>query len=232
LKVIRDFDLCPDVDMVLRALGADPVVVRRRQSSAVAIAEQAVAKGRSLLAPVVVTESFQVQEFRHERVSLVGGGHLSGPLVAEHMHAARSVVVAVCSIGPALEDAASECFSEDPAMSLALDAFGSAAVDLLGTAMCQRVDEQAEAEGLRTTVPLSPGLVGWPVANGQRQIFELVDAASAGIRLTEGYMMVPKKSTSMVVGIGPDVEHAGESCDFCSLAGTCRYREEHISHHG
>jgi hypothetical protein len=229
--VIRDFDLRPDADMVLRALGADPEVVRRRRSSALDIAEQAVAKGMGLLAPVVVSASFPVEEFRHERLRLEHG-HLSGPLIAEHLHAARSVVVAVCSIGPGLEDAASECFSEDPAMSLALDAFGSAAVDLLGTAMCQRVDEQADAEGLRTTVPLSPGLVGWSVANGQRQIFELVDVASAGIRLTEGYMMVPKKSTSMVIGIGPDVEHAGESCDYCSMAATCRYREEHISHHG
>jgi hypothetical protein len=229
--VIRDFDLHPDADMVLRALGADPEVVRRRRSSALDIAEQAVARGMGLLAPVVVSASFPVEELRHERLRLEHG-HLSGPLIAEHLHAARSVVVTVCTIGPALEDAASECFSEDPAMSLALDAFGSAAVDLLGTAMCQRVDEQADAEGLRTTVPLSPGLVGWPVANGQRQIFELVDAASAGVRLTEGYMMVPKKSTSMVIGIGPDVEHAGESCDYCSMAATCRYREEPISHHG
>ena len=123
-------------------------------------------------------------------------------------------------------------FAEDPALGVALDAFGSAAVDLLGIAMCQRVDEQAEAEGLQTTVPLSPGLVGWPVASGQRQIFSLLDAAPAGVSLTEGYMMVPKKSTSMVIGIGPDVEHAGESCDYCSMAATCRYREEHISHHG
>ena len=69
--------------------------------------------------------------------------------------------------------------------------------------MCQQVDEQAEAEGLRTTVPLSPGLVGWPVASGQRQLFALVDAASAGVSLTEGYMMVPKKSTSLAIGIGP-----------------------------
>jgi hypothetical protein len=45
-------------------------------------------------------------------------------------------------------------------------------------------------------------------------------------------MMVPKKSTSTVIGIGPDVEHSGESCDYCSMAATCRYREEHISHHG
>ncbi len=218
--------------MVLRSLGADPAVVRRRRSSALDVAEQAVTAGRPLLAPVVATESFPVREFRHERVRLEEGGYLSGPLVAEHLHAARSVVLAVCSIGPALEDAASECFAEDPALALALDAFGSAAVDLLGQAMCQMVDEQANAEGLQTTVPLSPGLVGWPVSSGQRQIFALLDAASAGVRLTDGYMMVPKKSTSMAIGIGPDVEHAGESCDYCSMAATCRYREEHISHHG
>ncbi len=218
--------------MVLRSLGADPVVVRRRRSSALGVAEQAVTAGRPLLVPVVVTESFPVIEFRHERVRLEQGGYLSGSLVAEHLHAARSVVLAVCSIGPALEEAASECFAEDPALALALDAFGSAAVDLLGQAMCQMVDERANAEGLQTTVPLSPGLVGWPVASGQRQIFALLDAASAGVRLTDGYMMVPKKSTSMAIGIGPDVEHAGESCDYCSMAATCRYREEHISHHG
>ena len=230
--MIRDFDLCPDVDMVLRALGADPVAVRARRSSALGVAEQAVTSGMGLLQPVVVSASFPVRDFCHEQVRLEQGGYLSGALVAEHLHAARFVVVAVCSIGPGVEEAASNCFAEDPAVAFALDAFGSAVVDLLGSAMCQRVDEQATAERLRTTVPLSPGLVGWPVASGQRQIFSLLDAASVGVRLTAGHMMVPKKSTSMAIGIGPDVEHAGESCDYCSMAATCRYREEHISHHG
>ena len=45
-------------------------------------------------------------------------------------------------------------------------------------------------------------------------------------------MMVPKKSTSLVIGVGPDVEHTGETCDYCSMAATCRYRQEHVSHHG
>ena len=98
--------------------------------------------------------------------------------------------------------------------------------------MCRRVDARAEAEGYKTTVPLSPGLVGWPVATGQRQLFALLGGAPAGVRLTESSMMVPKKSTSMVIGVGPEVEHAGESCDYCSMAATCRYREEHIAHHG
>jgi hypothetical protein len=191
-----------------------------------------VAEGMRLMEPVVVTATLPVREFRHERVWLEPEGHFSGPLVAEHLHAARSVVVAVCSIGPAVEDAASDYFAEDPALSVALDAFGSAAVDLVASTMCTRVDEQAEADGVRTTVPLSPGLVGWPVANGQRQIFALVDGASAGVSLTDGFMMRPKKSTSMVIGLGPDVDHAGESCDYCSMAETCRYRQEHTSHHG
>ena len=69
------------------ALGADPAIVRARRSSALAVTEQAVTAGRSLLAPVVLTESLEVQEFRHERLRLVGSGYLSGPLVAEHLHA-------------------------------------------------------------------------------------------------------------------------------------------------
>jgi hypothetical protein len=172
-----------------------------------------------------------VREFRHERVLLEPNGQLSGPLVAEHLHAAKSVVAAVCSIGPELEQAVSRCFAEDPALSMALDAFGSAAVDLVASAMCARVDAEADAQGVRTTIPLSPGLVGWPVASGQSQIFALVDGASAGVSLTKGFMMLPRKSTSMVIGIGPEVDHAGESCDYCSMAETCRYRQEHLSAH-
>jgi hypothetical protein len=175
--------------------------------------------------------TFAVAEFRHEQLRLVGGGQLAGPLVAEHFRGARSVVAAVCTIGPALEAAASACFAEDPALSVALDALGSAAVELLASAMCQRVDDQAVAEGLKTTIALTPGLVGWPLASGQRQVFSLVDAASAGVSLTEGYMMTPHKSTSMVVGTGADVERTGETCDYCSMATTCRHRQERASPH-
>jgi len=217
--------------MVLRSQGADPEAVRRRKSSAVGVAEQAVAVGKPLLRPVVITETFAVRDFRHEQLRLEPGGYLRGPLVAEHLHAAESVVVAVCSIGSALEEAASGYFADDPAMGVALDAFGSAAVDLVASAMCERVDLQAEADGLRTTVPLCPGLVGWPVAVGQREIFSLVDGALAGISLNEGFMMTPKKSTSMVIGVGAEVDHSGESCDYCSMAATCRFRREHESHH-
>ena len=113
-----------------------------------------------LLAPVVVSASFPVEEFRHERVRLVHAGHLSGPLIAEHLHAAQSVVVAVCSIGPDVEEAASECFAADPAMSLALDAFGSAAVDLLGTDDVPACGREGRSRGAADHRPAEPGPCG------------------------------------------------------------------------
>ena len=231
MPVLRYWDLSPDVDMVLRAQGADPAAVRARRPGAVTVAEQALATGLGLVKPVVVSEVLAVDELRHEQLRLVGGGHLAGPLVVEHLRAAQSVAVMVCTIGPDLEAAVSACFSEDPALAVALDAVGTVSVDLLATAMCQSVDDEAAAEGLRTSVPLSPGLVGWPLASGQRQVFALVDGAAAGVSLTSGFLMVPQKSNSLVIGIGADVEHAGETCDYCSMAATCRYRLEHTSHH-
>jgi hypothetical protein len=68
------------------------------------------------------------------------------------------------------------------------------------------------------------------LASGQRQVLALVDAAEAGVSLTTGCLMMPQKSTSLVICIGAEVEHAGETCDYCSLAETCRYRKEHLSH--
>ncbi len=230
MSVIRNWELSIDADRVLRAQGADPEAVRARQSAALGIAEEAISVGLGLIEPAVTSATFLVTGFRHQQLSVEGGGQLAGPLIAEHFRAAKSVVVALCTIGPALEAAAAGCFADDPAMGVALDAVGSAAVDLLATAVCEQVDKQAEADGMRTTVPLSPGLVGWPLASGQRQVFALVDSGSVGVRLTESSLMMPQKSTTLAIGVGPDVEHAGEACDYCSMSATCRYRQDHIGH--
>jgi len=218
------WELCPDLDSVLRSEGADPAVLRERGALAVAIAEEALAEGLGLLRPAAVAHAFAVSEFHHQRLELGGAGYLAGPLVSTQLHRAQFVVVAICTVGPALEAAASKRLYEDPAMGVAIDAVGTAGVDLLATAVCERLGDEAEGHGLGATTPFSPGQVGWPLASGQAQLFGLVDASSIGVRLTEGYMMMPRKSSSLVVGIGEGLEHPGDPCDYCSMATTCRYR--------
>ena len=58
---------------------------------------------------------------------------------------------------------------------------------------------------------------------GQPQIFALVDPSKAGVKLTSGGMMIPKKSVSFVVGLGPEMSQAN-MCSVCSLKETCRYQ--------
>ncbi|HEX7620781.1 MAG TPA: hypothetical protein VF359_06230, partial [Anaerolineales bacterium] len=111
----------------------------------------------------------------------------------------------------------------DPLLGIAFDGLGNAAVEILGQQVCRRIGERAEAAGLTTSTPLSPGEPEWPVEVGQPQIFALVDPSQVGIKLTSGGMMIPKKSISFVVGIGPEMART-DLCDLCSLRERCRYR--------
>jgi hypothetical protein len=226
MPLLRDWDLSLDVDQVLRAQGADPAVIRARRPALVDAAEQALQEGLAYLAPVAAYRELAVESLRHERLFLTGGV-LTGPLVAQHLRSAQQVVVLACTIGDALERVISEAMSEDPVRGLALDGLGSAAAEGLAAAAAAHFEDQARAQGLHTTIPLSPGMVGWPVEEGQAEIFSLVDGGEAGISLTSGGMMVPRKSISLVLGVGKDVAAAGKACDFCNLRETCRYQDHY-----
>jgi hypothetical protein len=221
-----DWNLQLDVDSVLRAEGAEPERVRARGSAAVAVVEEALAEAQPLLVPAVAQERHPAQSFRCRRLAVGGrgAGSLSGPLVARHLRGAHEVLAVVCTVGPALEARVAELVHDDPARAVALDAVGSAAVEQLATLAVTRLEAQAAASGLRTTLPLSPGLIGWPLERGQRELFALVDAAGIGVTLTAASMMMPRKSSSLVVGIGEHVLREGEVCDYCSVRDTCRYR--------
>lgn len=222
----RDWQLDLDVDRVLRGQGADPAMARRRPAL-VEVAERALRDGFPLLSLAVVSETYSVAGLQHERLRLQGGGILAGRLVAQHLRAAERVVVVVCTVGEALDAVITEVMPEDPVFALALDGLGSAAVESLAAAASHHFEQAALRQGLQTTIPLSPGMVGWPVAEGQTQIFSLVNAGEIGVRLNAGAMMIPRKSISLVLGQGTQVSSEGSTCDFCSLKETCRYHDHY-----
>ncbi len=225
MPLLRDWELNLDVDLVLRGQGADPAVIRARRPALAAAAEQALHEGLPLLDPSVAYAVYPAEGLRHERLSLQDDRHLAGPLIAQHLGAAEEVVIIVCTIGDQLEQRVTDVMPSDPVRALALDGFGSAAAEALAAAACSRFEQEAAIRGLQTTIPLNPGMVGWPVAQGQQQIFSLVDAQQAGVTLTGGGMMIPRKSISLVLGLGKDVRAQGKPCDFCNLRQTCRYQE-------
>lgn len=224
MPLLEDLTLHLDVDAVLRGQGADPGALRSRSPRLVQAAQRALAEGVALLRPAVLYEEFQVQALRHQRLLMSGGGVLEGELIARHLAQAEEVLVIVCTIGEALEKRASQAMEQEPVYGLALDGVGAAAVEALANAACQRLAEQAATRGLKTTIPLSPGMAGWPLLEGQQQLFALLDSRRIGVALTEHGLMLPWKSLSMVLGVGRHVRRTGRPCDSCEMRETCRYR--------
>ena len=113
--------------------------------------------------------------------------------------------------------------------ALALDGAGSASVEALANAACLYFENQAAEEGLQASIPFSPGMVDWTVADGQPQIFNLLGEAETIVNLTSSYIMIPRKSLTMVMGFGVDLKSSGRTCDFCIMRGTCRYQDHYAA---
>jgi hypothetical protein len=224
MPILREWDLKLDADKVLWGQGADPAVMRARRPKLVVAAERAIEVGRPLLAPVVLYQRIAVAELRHERLTLVGGGVLKGPLIASQLAGASEVIVALCTVGNGLSPLISERFQADPVGAMALEGLAAAAAEALGEAACQYFDATAAAEGLRTSIPINPGMIGWPLDEGQRQLFALIDGAEVGVTLDASFLMRPLKSLSLIMGLGRDLDRSGQSCDFCTMRETCSYR--------
>ena len=70
-------------------------------------------------------------------------------------------------------------------------------------------------------------MIDWPVDVGQPQIFQLLSGDPLPVTLTPSFMMTPRKSLTMVVGSGPELETAGRTCDYCNLRDVCRYQDHY-----
>ncbi len=227
MPIITNLPLDITIDQVLLGQGANPQVIRARRPKLIAAAERALAEGLPLLAPRVAYKQLTVKEIRHERILLENGESLTGPLVARQLMSAQSVVILLCTVGPAVEQLSLRYVESDPVHSLALYGVGSAAAEALSTAACRYFGQQAAEQGLLTTVPLSPGLEGWPVERGQPEIFRIIDAGAIGVELLPSSIMRPVKSTSLVVGMGKQMDTSARICDFCAKRYTCSFQDHY-----
>lgn len=225
--ILRDWTLDLTVDNVLRGQGADPAMIRERRPALVEVAEWAYKEGLPLLQPQVLALEMSVVGVRHERLLLEEGAWISGALLTQHLSGAEHVVLMACTIGKNLELIVSDLLHSDPVYGLALDGMGTAAMETLATQACNYYENLAAQHGWQVSIPLSPGMVGWQVDPGQRQIFNLLAPEEIGIRLTESAMMDPNKSLTQVVGMGTEIFTQGRTCDFCSLRDTCRYQDHY-----
>ena len=191
----------------------------------IAVAEEAIALGQTLFAPVAIYDEFEVRGVTGERVELAAdsAGLTVGPK-ADLLDPAQRVLVVVYTIGPALEARVGELYGEgEPLLSYMLDCAGVMALGMVGERLRRLAEEEAAERGWGVGPSLSPGgLVGWPV-QGQRELCALLPLADIGVKLNQYCVLEPHKSVSMVIGLGTGYRshEVGSVCDYCALRDTC-----------
>ncbi len=179
-----------------------------------------------LLEPAIAYEIHPITEMGHRQFSLEGNIVVHGPLVPSLLPEAKELAAVVSTIGPRLEKQVTKYFDRNkPLEGLLLDGIGSAAVDSLIEEVCKFMTAEALSRGYQASSPISPGMPGLPITE-QWQLIKMVPAREIGVSLTSSGVMVPRKSASMVIGIGPQMRiwTRDEVCTHCSLRKTCPYR--------
>ena len=185
----------------------------------------AIGRARTLAVPAVALALHGVSGLLDDgRLLLENGWPIEIPPM-EREPTARCLAAAVCTVGPALEDACRELAgSGDVLASALLDAAGVAIMENLSDLACDEVSKYAGRRGLRAGCRLAPGCGEMPVSS-QELLFRLVDAGSIGVRLNPSLVMHPGKSLSffVVLSSGGRPGHSAHKCRVCSLKD-CRFR--------
>lgn len=226
MPIVRDFRLELSNDDVVRREGGSRAKRLRPAIQRITDELLATAEGEGLLQPAIAFARVPIAAFRDDRITLRDGRVVEGRILVTRFRGAEELAAVMCTLGPRLDTRVQACHAgHDDLRALLLDGIGCAAMDALGRECCRLVGQAAEGAGMRATGALSPGIHGIPMSD-QRVVHDLVGAGEIGITLTDGLMMTPNKSASMLFGLGREMAEWSKEqvCEWCNLSQSCAYR--------
>lgn len=139
-----------------------------------------------------------------------------GRIIEHQLTGAEAYAFFICTAGTAFEAYQQRLSREgDMVRTFIVDALGSVVAERCADLMEQCLQSSIDKLGWNHTNRFSPGYCGWHVAEQQR-LFPLFGGQTCGVKLTDSSLMVPIKSVSGVVGLGPSVHHLDYSCGLCN----------------
>jgi len=226
MPVIRNIPLSLKTREVLRRQGLGGGAKVRPEIKILIRELLASLKKARLLEPVVAYEYYMVSSMNGSQMSLEGDKAIHGPLLPAIFPEAKELAVLLCTIGPRLEKQVTDYSKSGKTMrGMILDGIGSTAVDMLALEVLRRLANEVSSRGYEISSPVNPGMPGFPLTE-QWNLLGLVNADEIGVGLTASGVLVPRKSTSMVIGIGPKMTRwtQAEVCARCSLRESCHYK--------
>ena len=158
-------------------------------------------------------------------VKKTGDFRIASKRLASELKGAAEFYFFLVTIGGGLEKMATDSMSKgNDLKGYFFDRIGSFAVESLAESLEENLRREYGRKGRSVSMRFSPGYCDWPIEE-QFALSKTLDFSKAGVRLTESCMMVPQKSISGVIAVGPKglFKDKKSPCSICDT-GDCYYR--------
>ena len=150
-----------------------------------------------------------------------------GKIIEHQLKGAEAYALFICTAGTEYEEYQKSLKEEgDMVRVFIADALGSVIAEKTADCMEQSLQESIHKLGWHHTNRFSPGYCGWHVSE-QQLLFPLFGGDTCGVSLTESSLMMPIKSVSGIIGLGPQVRHLDYTCGLCDFK-QCYKRKQRI----
>lgn len=146
-------------------------------------------------------------------------------IVARAFNNSTHMVLFIGTCGEKPEQLSRQLMSEGHSLEgLIVDLIASQLADEVAEYIHRTIEKDALEAGLKITNRYSPGYCNWPVSD-QHKLFALTGNTTCGVRLQPSSLMIPIKSVSCLIGMGPQVKFNNYVCEYCNNT-LCVYRNK------
>ncbi len=221
MPVLTDINLEPQEEHILKRLGYfDNPKVGSKLDLRERINEF-YSNLNGMVVPSIAYDILDISKVESEAI-MVDGVRIEGYLLPMLFKDCQQFMVAACTIGSNLEQMVDRLLSEGNLLNAMLvDEIGNAAIYELEDYCFKIANKKAKEQGFTASGCIVPGQEGFAL-DEQAKILDLVDAHDMGVKLTHYNIMYPRKSTTLVVGMGEKVSH-WDKCEYCDMRDRCEY---------
>jgi len=223
LQILENINVKVEKEEVLRLLGHSKSVPLLSEIERILRIE--IREGYRLVEPKAMYTKLGVKEIDSSSIILDNDFILHVNGTTRPWRNSEHVIIALCTIGSALERRVAELFNEGNLVSaVVLDSVGSVAVESVDDLVYHFIYQREEELGFSVSSRLEPGCGEWSLGD-QEVIKKILQPAKIGIKLNEYCMMIPEKSISFCVATGKelDSEMIASPCQICGM-NNCKYR--------
>ena len=152
-------------------------------------------------------------------VVTLGGMTVKSASLAAHMKGSRRAALLAATLGAGPDSLIRRYSVRDMEKAAVIQAICAVMIETY----CDQVEGEMTLEDLCHTPRFSPGYGDFDLTH-QKDILRMLDCGSMGLTLTDGYMLIPSKSVTAVIGLTKEKTRAGGKCESCADE-RCAFRE-------